>query len=51
MKPKALYDTRIEYQNYPLVVFRKHIHQEVKRRKFVAYCQDKAEKKKVKRKK
>jgi hypothetical protein len=51
MKPKALYDTQIEYQDYPLVVFQKHIHQEVKWRKFVAYCQDKAEKKKSKSKK
>jgi hypothetical protein len=51
MKPKALYDTQIEYQDYPLVVFQKHIHQEVKWHKFVAYCQDKAEKKKSKSKK
>ena len=27
--PKLLYGTRIEYQVYPLDVFRKHIHQEV----------------------
>jgi len=34
MEPKDLYKTRIEYQDYPLEVFRKHIQQEVKRHKF-----------------
>jgi hypothetical protein len=48
MKPKALYNTQIEYQDYPLVVFWKHdILQEVKRHKFVAYCQDKVERRTV----
>jgi hypothetical protein len=49
MKPNSLYDTQIECQDYPLVVFQKHIHQEVKRHKFVTYCQSKAEKKKNKK--
>jgi hypothetical protein len=31
--------TQKEYQDYPLTVFRtKHIHQEVKHRKFLAQC-------------
>jgi hypothetical protein len=47
MKLKALYNTQIEYQDYPLVVFQKHIHQEVKQHKFIAYCQDKAERRRV----
>jgi hypothetical protein len=36
MKPRQLYNTRAEYyDNYPLQVFRDHIYQEVKLRKFV----------------
>jgi hypothetical protein len=50
MKPEALYNSRIEYKDYPLVVFRKHIYQEEKRRKFEAYCEVQAEKKKKKKK-
>lgn len=39
MKPKELWDTRDEYKEFPLDVFRKHIHQEVTSRKFRAqYC-------------
>jgi hypothetical protein len=30
MTPRQLYGTRISYQEYPLEVFRKHIHQEVR---------------------
>jgi hypothetical protein len=37
MKPELLYNTRKEYyENYPLKVFREHIHQEDRRRKFLA---------------
>jgi hypothetical protein len=35
-------------QDYPLEVFRKHIHQEVRRHKF-AYCKVQAKKKKQKK--
>ena len=36
MTPQELYNSRAVYhQNYPLYVFRGHIYQEVKRRKFV----------------
>lgn len=36
MKPRQLYETRAEYySNYPLEVFRKHIHQEVGLRKLL----------------
>lgn len=38
MKPQELYHSRKEYQNYTLDVFRGHIYQEEKRRKFLAYC-------------
>ena len=39
--------TQKEYQDYPLTVFRtKHIHQEVKHRKFIAQRKAMAEKKK-----
>ena len=38
MKPIDLYQTREEYyDNFPLKVFRKHIDQEKRRRKFLAY--------------
>jgi hypothetical protein len=30
MKPRQLYEARVEYHSYPLEVFRKHIHQEVR---------------------
>jgi hypothetical protein len=46
LKPQALHSTQKEYQDYPLTVFRKHIHQEVKRRKFIAQRKAMAEKKK-----
>jgi len=35
MKPKELYESRNEYQVFSLDVFRGHIHQEVKTRKFL----------------
>jgi hypothetical protein len=36
MAPLQLHGTRAEYyENYPLAVFRKHIHQEVRLRKFI----------------
>jgi hypothetical protein len=36
-KPELLYNARKEYyENYPLKVFREHIYQEEKRRKFLA---------------
>jgi hypothetical protein len=38
--------TQKEYQDYPLTVFHKHIHQEVKRCKFIAQCKGMAEKEK-----
>jgi hypothetical protein len=45
LAPRDLRKTQKAYQDYPLEVFRKHIHQEVARRKFIAYCKKKAEKK------
>jgi hypothetical protein len=36
--------TQKEFQDYPLKVFCKHIHQEVKHRKFIAQRKDMAEK-------
>jgi hypothetical protein len=37
MKPELLYNACKEYyKNYPLKVFREHIYQEEKRRKFLA---------------
>ncbi len=50
MKLEALYNSWIEYKDYPLLVFRKHIYQEDKRRKFEAYCEVQVEKKKKKKK-
>ena len=35
LTPKVFHQSRVEYQVYSLKVFRGHIHQEVKRRKFV----------------
>ena len=46
LTPKALHNTQKEYKDYPLLVFRKHIYQEVKRRKFIAQRKAMAEKKK-----
>jgi hypothetical protein len=36
LSPKELHNSREEYQNFPLDRFRDHIHQEVRRRKFLA---------------
>jgi len=42
MTPSMLYNTRKEYtENYPLEVFRKHIHQEEQRRKYISYLKNK----------
>jgi hypothetical protein len=46
LTPQALHNTRKEYKDYPLLVFWKHIYQEVKRRKFIAQRKAMAEKKK-----
>jgi len=49
MKPSELYQSREEYNDkdkgYPLEVFRQHIHQEVRKRKFDKYLTMKREKK------
>lgn len=46
MKPKELWSSRAEYyNNFPLDIFTKHIHQEIKSRKYLAYLKDKASKK------
>ena len=42
MAPNALRDSRAEYQEFPLDVFRGHIHQEWKRQKLIRQLQDKA---------
>jgi hypothetical protein len=49
MTPRNLHKSRKEYQDYALDVFRKHIHQEVKTRKFIKQRKDRAEKKKNKK--
>ena len=36
LKPKELYESRLEYQVFTLKVFRGHIYQEIKTRKFLA---------------
>jgi len=41
MKPSELHCSRNEYSDYPLKVFRKHIHQEECRRKYIAYLNNK----------
>jgi hypothetical protein len=47
MKPMDLYNSREEYYaNYPLAVFRGHINQEDKRRKYIAYRSSKSNKNK-----
>ncbi|CAB9507153.1 hypothetical protein SEMRO_295_G110320.1 [Seminavis robusta] len=33
-----LYNSRLEYQHFNLRVFRGHVYQELKKRKFLAYC-------------
>lgn len=42
--PSELWKSREEYQYYPLTVFRKHVHQEVKLRKFIAHRRAKKQK-------
>jgi hypothetical protein len=45
MRPKELYSSRKEYhENFALVVFRKHIDREERRRKFLAQYQNKESK-------
>lgn len=46
LKPIDLHQSRKEYKLYPLTVFRKHIDQEERRRKYIAYCRARAAKKK-----
>lgn len=46
MTPQNLHKSRNEYEDYALTVFRKHIHQEVKTRKFIKQRKDRAKKKK-----
>jgi hypothetical protein len=41
MQSKDLYATRPEYAAFSLKVFRKHIEQEVRKRKFIAQCRQK----------
>jgi hypothetical protein len=36
LMPQALHNTQKEYKDYPLMVFRKHIYQEVAQRKAMA---------------
>lgn len=48
MKPRELYQSRVEYQDYMLTIFRGHIHQEVKKRKFIAFLKNKQAKKEEK---
>jgi len=43
MRPKALWNTREEYKKFELEVFRKHIDQETRRRKYINYLKDKAD--------
>ena len=45
LKPEALHRSRKECQVFALEVFRKHIHQEVKKRKYIAWCKNRAEQK------
>ncbi len=49
MKPSVLRDTRVEYQDFPLEVFRNHIYQEERKEREAVYWQkkrnDKAKKK------
>jgi hypothetical protein len=44
MKPNQLRQTRLEYMIFEKDIFRKHIHQEVKTRKWLVYLKEKAEK-------
>jgi len=45
MRPRDLWLSRPEYQEYDKEVFRKHIHQEVSSRKYNQFCADRSEKK------
>ena len=49
MRPAQLHASRPEYQALPLKVFRGHIHQEAKSRKYVNYRKMKSEKKAARR--
>jgi hypothetical protein len=49
MQPMQLRQTRLEYMKFDKVIFGKHIHQEVKTRKFIIYLKEKQEKKKKKK--
>ena len=44
--PRELHQARVEYQAYPLDVFRKHIHQETRSRRETAYWLVKKQQKK-----
>jgi hypothetical protein len=48
--PQALYNIQEEYKDYPLMMFWKHIYQEIKRCKFIAQHKAMAETKKNKSK-
>lgn len=41
LTPSAFWQSRSEYQEYSLLVFRKHRDQEIKRRKYIAYLKAK----------
>jgi broad specificity polyphosphatase/5'/3'-nucleotidase SurE len=45
MRPQELRKTRVEYASFPVDVFRKHIHQEVRSRKDKAYWMVRQQKK------
>ena len=48
MAPAALQKTRDEYDAFPLKTFREHIYQEVRRQKFIHWCEWKREQEKEK---
>jgi len=50
-RPEGLYFTKLEYTEFDLEVFRRHIYQEVETRKFAAFLENKAAKKAEKRQK
>jgi hypothetical protein len=45
-QPKVLYQSRAEYQRFPLTVFRRHIHQQIKTEKYWKYYGDRFSKEK-----
>jgi hypothetical protein len=51
LKPQQLWESRIEYQAYPLNVFRKHIHQEMRAETEKGYWLNKKKEKEEKKKK